>query len=567
MASMRRTILLLTVLAAACQRPDLSASQDLARFAREQPRRQVFHVTEGVHVAVGYGLANAVLLVGPDGTVVVDTLESVEAARPVKRAFDHISSKPLRGIIYSHNHADHVFGASAFAAGREVPVFAHASINRQLDRIFGVVRPAIYRRSMRQFGTLLPGGGVVSAGIGPRLRFDATSTIGLIRPTATFERERRSVELAGLRLELIHAPGETDDQIVVWLPGKRTLLCGDNFYWAFPNLYTIRGTRHRDVLRWVASLDLMRALPVEHLVPSHGPPLHGRARIHEVLTDYRDAIQYVHDQTVRGMNRGLGPDELVQTVRLPPRLARRPYLAERYGALAWSVRGIYDGYLGWFDGNPTHLYPLGPTARARRVAALAGGVDALLEQARQALIRGDLQWVLELTDHLRRLRPDSREARELRAEALLGLGRAAANANARHYYLTSALETEGTLRIPPPRPGAGQRAAVRGMPLAALFRAMAVHLDPDKSRDEDTVIGFRFPDAVEEHTLHVRRGVAEVQPRFPERPDVTVTVAASIWKEVVAGLRGPLWPLLRGRIKIEGSALRLARVMAMFEPD
>jgi alkyl sulfatase BDS1-like metallo-beta-lactamase superfamily hydrolase len=562
-----RKMMVLVLLSAACQRPDLSASRDIERFARTQPRRGLVRVTGGVHVALGYGLANSVLLVGPSGTVVVDTLESVEAARPVKRAFDRISARPLRGIIYTHNHADHVFGASVFAAGRDVPVFAHASLNRQLDNLFGVVRPAIFRRSMRQFGTLLPGGAVVSAGIGPGLRFDADSTVGLIRPTAAFERERRSVVLAGLEMELVHAPGETEDQIFVWLPNKRVLLCGDNFYWSFPNLYTIRGTRQRDVLRWVASLDRMRALPAEHLVPSHGPPLHGRARIQRVLTDYRDAIQYVHDQTVRGMNRGLNPDELVRTVRLPPRLARRPYLEQRYGEVAWSVRSIFDGYLGWFDGNPTHLHPLAPAARARRMAALAGGEAALLEQARRALVRGDLQWVLELTDHLALLRPKSRQVRELRAEALLGLGRAEGNANARHYYLTTALEAEGTLHIPPPRPGEGQRAAVRSIPLAVLFRAMAVHLDPEKIRDEDTVIGFRFPDAVEEHTLHVRRGVAEVQTRFPERPDVTVTVASSIWKEVVAGLRGPLWPLLRGRIKIEGSALRLARVLGMFEPD
>ena len=107
-----------------------------------------------------------------------------------------------------------------------------------------------------------------------------------------------------MKLELVHAPGETNDQLFVWLPEKRVLLPGDNFYRAFPNLDTIRGTLYRDVLQWVESLDRMRERRPEHLVPSHTRPLSGADAIHAALTDYRDAIQFVHDQTIRGINRG-----------------------------------------------------------------------------------------------------------------------------------------------------------------------------------------------------------------------------------------------------------------------
>ena len=164
------------------------------------------------------------------------------------------------------------------------------------------------------FGTFLDDAALVNAGIGPCLGIHENSTMGLVRPTHTFE-ETLEQEISGVRFELVFAPGETNDQIFVWLPDKKVLLPGDNIYQSFPNLYTIRGTPYRDVNKWVESLDKMRALRPEHLVPSHTMPISGADKIYEILTDYRDAIQYVHDQTIRGMNRGLTPDELVETIR------------------------------------------------------------------------------------------------------------------------------------------------------------------------------------------------------------------------------------------------------------
>lgn len=550
-----------------CHRPRPAPRTPLALHSAEF-RREVVRAAPGVYVAVGYGLANTILLEGTDGVVIVDTMESAEAARDAKRALDRFTRKPLRAMIYTHNHADHVFGAAVFAAGARrgrLDVYAHASTLRQLDRIMTVVRPAIYRRSMRQFGTLLPEEDLLNAGIGPRLRFTAKSMPAHLRPNRTFSGARHEVRVAGLRLVLVHAPGETDDQIFVWLPERRVLLPGDNIYRSFPNLYAIRGTAHRDVRRWVESLDAMRALRPAVLVPSHGRPLRGEARIHETLTCYRDAIQFVHDQTVRGMNQGLAPDDLVQRVRLPSHLARHPYLQEHYGKVAWAVRAIYDGYLGWFDGNPTHLQPLSPAERARRMAALAGGRDGLLRRARQALEAGDPHWVLELTDHLIRLGPPDREARHLRAVALRALGLGEHNANARHYYLTSALEVEGEVRIGTVK--ARQVELVHAIPLRSIFAAMPTRLDPVRSARTDAVLGFRFPEAGEAFTVHVRRGVAEVRTGWPERADVRVTVRAELWKEIVAGMRSPLWPYLKGELRIEGGALRLARLLGLFDRE
>ena len=136
----------------------------------------------------------------------------------------------------------------------------------------------------------------------------------------------------------IKAEFETDDQIYVWLPDLRILFPGDNFYRAFPNLYAIRGVPLRRVDHWVESLAKMIEEDAEHLVPSHTRPIIGSAKVRSALQAYHDGVKSVLDQTMAGMNRGLRPDELARTVRLPEELAGSPFLREFYGTVEWAVR-------------------------------------------------------------------------------------------------------------------------------------------------------------------------------------------------------------------------------------
>ncbi|MCP4605504.1 MAG: MBL fold metallo-hydrolase [Proteobacteria bacterium] len=536
--------------------PDLSAHTT-------EFKREVIKVTDGVYVAIGFALANSILLEGEDGVVIVDTLESEEAARAVKAAFNEITQKPVKAIIYTHFHSDHCFGATIFAGDDKPDIYSHESTLRFLDRIVGITTETTYRRASRQFGTLLPEGGVENCGIGPFLEFGPNNTIGLIRPNKTFPGESVELDIAGMKIELIHAPGETDDQILVWLADKKVLLAADNYYKSFPNLYAIRGTAYRDVTKWVKSLDKMRALRPEYLVPSHTRPLIGADTIHEVLTNYRDAIQFVHDQTIRGINNGLTTEQIVELVKLPPHLAQKPYLHEYYGTVEWSVRAIFNGYLGWFGGNATDLFPLSQKERAKRFSDLAGGREALLKYAKKAALKGDHQWVLELSDQLLQLNPNAREVLNLKAASLTALGEKQIASTARNYYLTQALETSGKLHIE--RRKNKEKEFVHSLPLRVFFEGMAVRLDPDKSADVDQVMGFRFPDTGEGYTVHVRRGVAEVKPRFPDKPDVTITVDSFIWKEIVAKMRNPAVTLVSGDIKIEGGTINLVKILSLFQ--
>ena len=538
-----------------------AAGADLAAHSAEF-RRGVLKVTDGVYVAVGFGLANSVLLKGTDGVVIVDTLECAEPAREALAAFRKITAKPVKAIIYTHHHTDHVFGARVFAAGARPEVYAHRSLPTSFSRSLTGVRRAIATRSTRMYGLALGDRRAPNAGVGPQLALNSGSTLAYLPPTKTFT-DTLDLQVAGLSLQLVHAPGETDDHLFVWLPQKKVLLCGDNYYRSFPNLYTIRGTSYRHVRRWISSLDRMRDLKAEFLVPGHTRPLSGAAHVQAVLTDYRDAIQYVHDQTLRGLNRGQTADELAASIKLPPHLARSPYLQEYYGKVTWSVRSICDGHLGWFDGDAAHLLPLPPKERAERMAALAGGTEALLRRAGEAAAKKDHRWALELVGYLLRLDPASKKARELRAQSLAALGEAQQNAPARNYYLTQGKEArEGIVVRSPVKLN---RETAHALALASLFEMTATNLDPEASKDARRSVVFRCGDTGAVFTVHVRRGVAEVRARLDPGTDLIATADSGTWKEVLTHMLKVGDALAGGRVKVEGEGKVLREFLALFQ--
>lgn len=542
----------------------IGANAQLIEHSAEFTKSEIVKVVDKVHVAIGFDLANSVLIEGDRGSIVIDTLGSVEAADDVLAAYREITDQPIQAIIYTHNHTDHIMGAGVFADESQPDIYAHERLPHLVSRIFNVLRPIIAKRSMRQFGVYLTEGGLVNAGIGPRLRTNHESNLAYRPPTHTFS-DHLSILVAGVPLELIHAPGETDDATYVWLPKKRCLISADNIYKTFPNLYAIRGTAYRDVMQWVASLDMIRDLRPEHLVPMHGRPMHGADEIYATVTAYRDAIQFVHDQTIRLINRGFSAEQIAAQLTLPPHLANHRYLREHYGTLGWSARAIFEGYLGWFSGNPSDLEPLAPSERAERMAAMVGGSYRLKQQAEQAAAAGDYQWVLELTDHLQQLRPSDWEIRKLRSDALIALGERHSSANGRNYFLTSAQELNG-FKMPSIVPKAE---LLPTFPIDDFFQAMRVRLNPEKSVDKDIRIGFNFIDSGRSFILHVRYGVLEVREvsaeTTTEKPDATLTTHEQVWKEIAARLRKPMRAVLSRQLKINGSVPQLLRFLQLFE--
>ncbi len=524
--------------------------EDLIAHSKEF-QKELITVTDGVHVAVGYALANSILIEGEKTNIIIDTTGSEETAREVKDLFDAINPNPVETIIYTHNHADHTYGATVFAEGSNPDIYAHSTTEIYLSRVIGILRPIISSRSNRMFGNALPKEQVENNGIGPFLEIGRDGRKpGLLYPTKTFTDQIELVS-AGHKVQLFHAPGETNDQLFVWLPEKKALFPGDNFYKTFPNLYTIRGTPYRDLVGWVNSLDMMRYLEPEFLVPSHTRPIVGKENIYKLLTTYRDAIQFVHDQTVRLMNLGLDPNDIAEQLVLPEHLGDSPYLKEFYGTPAWSAKNVFSGYLGWFDGNPSTLKPLTRKDEAERIIQLSGDWDSLFKVAEDAFLVNDFQWSLQLTDYLLRSRPDDQKTKLLRKSSLEALGDQESNPNSRYYYLSSAAQLdenyqENDILLP-------SLEVIQKYPIESMMETLKVNVIPEKSLNKNIQLLFTFTDSPKSFSLFLRRGVLEVQPFMITGSSVQIKSSENDLKAILSGVKSLPISLVNGSLKVEGS--------------
>jgi alkyl sulfatase BDS1-like metallo-beta-lactamase superfamily hydrolase len=209
------------------------------------------------------------------------------------------------------------------------------------------------------------------------------------------------------------------------MPQYKAAFVGDLFYRSFPNIYTLRGTKPRWALDYIASINRVLALEPELLLPSHGEPIVGNKNIRTAMLRYRDAIQYVHDQTVLGMNQGRDVYSLMREITLPPALD----IGEAYGWVSWSVRGIYEGYMGWFDGEPVNMYAQSPQSIYKDLVKLSGGAGKVIDLAQQTLAAGDSVKALLLIEAALDAEPENQAVLAMRLEILTALRQASGNLN------------------------------------------------------------------------------------------------------------------------------------------
>ena len=409
-------------------------------------KKEIIQLSDNIYMAFGFAASNVYMIVGEDGVVIVDTSETTAAATNILAEFRKITDLPVDTIILTHSHRDHVSGASVFAEGGNPEIIASTKYSD--DSLFVASEhpqpvKAMQVRTKRQFGIGLSyPDEIVGIGVGPGDRPLKGMGAGSLPPTQRIGDEGAKLTLCGVDLELVMAPGETPDHMVVWIPDQRVLISGDNYYRSFPNLYAIRGTAYRDFDTWADTMDVLMGFDAEVLGPGHTKPLFGSDTIKEVLTDYRDAIRHVVDATRGGMDAGMTIDELAHAVKLPPELAEKPYLREYYGRIDYAVRAYFVGTMGWFDGNPTSLGPLSPKEEAERFIKLAGGPDAVRNEIEEARANGDHQWALQLVDRLIYAEEGIEAARKSKAAILRDHAVSQINCPTRHYYIQCAKELE-----------------------------------------------------------------------------------------------------------------------------
>jgi len=537
--------------------PPQQVHEKLKAHTHEFDKAEILSVVDGVYVAIGYALANTIILEADTSLIVIDTMESVEAAQRVRDDFKAMTppsthTKPVRTIIYTHYHPDHTLGTDAWIdaeqGSEDFPVImSHPRTLKEMTRIFSIASTIANIRATRQFGPLLREYDEThsadanssdlheNSGIGPFLQTGPKWTKSLQLPTKLLTDEHTTLNIDGVELEIVHAPGETVDQIFIYLPTQRVLFPADNVYRAYPNIYAIRGTPTRDARDWTKSLDKMRSLEPKPqiLVPSHTQPVIGEHEIHELLTVYRDGIAYTHDQTIRYMNMGLTPDEMIPLIHehMPARLKHHPHLQEFYGTVDWSVRGIFHSYLGWFSGDAADLFPLSKSELGTRLLALLrNDVEHLVGVIRQHIAQGKdggaeegdvadrnaCQWALRLSTEAIHAKTGTlsevqlAEVKALRIEALQCMASFMTSANGRNYYLTSALEEETDTVI-----GVYdslKEFALNNMPMDHVMAMLRVRLKVGAVREQPSFANYSICHDLEDawYLLELREGVIEI---------------------------------------------------------
>jgi alkyl sulfatase BDS1-like metallo-beta-lactamase superfamily hydrolase len=534
----------------------------------------LFEVAEGIYQVRGLDLSNMTIVEGERGVLVIDPLISCETAAAALALYRrHRGERAVTGLLYTHSHVDHFGGARGVVSADEVaagavPVLAPVGFLEHAVSENVFAGTAMTRRAGYMYGAWLPKGprGQVGSGLGHTA---SLGTVSLLAPTLEITETGQRETVDGIEMVFQLTPGtEAPAEMNFLFPGRRTLCIAENATHNMHNVLTPRGALVRDAHAWARYLDDAIELfgdDAEVVFAGHHWPRWGRERIVDFLSKQRDLYGYIHDQTLRLLNKGLVASEIAEVLELPPGLEREWHCRGYYGSLSHNVKAVYQRYLGWFDGNPAHLWAHPPTAAGERYVALAGGPEPLLQVAREAYEEGDFRWVAELVNHLVFADPDNEQARELQARALEQLGFGAENATWRNFFLMGALEL---------RQGVSASAAtlspevLAGLSTSQLLDAIAIQIDGPRAGEARIAMRWSLPDTAEEFLLVLENGVLRHRAGLPAADQVqaTLTIERSALNELTLGRATPEQLLGSGRLTVEGDAMALGQLLGLLDP-
>ncbi len=535
----------------------------------------LYEVVPGVYQVRGLDLSVMTLIEGETGVVVIDPLISCETAAAGLGLYrKHRGERPVTGLLYTHSHADHFGGAKGVTtradvdAGR-VPVLAPEGFLAQAVSENVFAGTAMARRAGYMYGAVLARGteGQVGAGLG---HTTSTGTFSLIVPTVEVTATGQEEVVDGVRMVFQMAPGaEAPAEMHVYFPDLRALCLAENATHTLHNLLTLRGALVRDPHAWAHYLTEAIELfadGTDVAFSSHHWPTWGHDEVVEYLSLQRDLYAYLHDQTLRMLNAGMVGAEIAEAMVLPPALERAWHARGYYGSVSHNVKAIYQRYMGWYDGNPAHLWQHPPVERAHRYVEFMGGADAVVTRARTSYDEGDLRWAAEVLSHVVFADPEHAEARELLADTFEQLGYGAENGTWRCAYLSGAHELrKGSFGTPV---NSVSEDVLASLSPAQLFDSMAVRVNGPRCWDERVTVDLELRDAgsyrvrlangVLTHTTALDGAPADVSLRMSRAALPALLAADSSTPETLAALG----------VEVAGDPGALVRLVAALDaPD
>ncbi len=553
-----------------------TAHPSLWRQSRLNRLAGLFEIAPGFYQLRGFDLSNMHVVEGDEGIIVIDPLISAETAAAALAFYrEHRGERPVTGLLYTHSHIDHFGGAKGIVseaeiAERQIPVLAPVGFLHHAVAENVYAGTAMARRAGYMYGAQLDRGpdGQIGSGLG---QTTSLGTLTLIPPNLEVTETGQEETVDGVRMVFQLTPGtEAPAEMNFHFPEQRVLCIAENATHTMHNTLTLRGALVRDPHIWAAYLDESIELfgaDSNALFAGHHWPRWGSERIVDYLRKQRDLYAYIHDQTLRLLNRGLTGREIAEELELPPELAEEWHCRGYYGSLSHNVKAVYQRHMGWFDGNPAHLWEHTPVESARRYVEFMGGSERVLKQARASFEAGDYRWVAEVVNHVVFAEPENREARELQADALEQLGYGAENATWRNFYLAGAGELrEGVAGTP-----TSTRAPdiLARLSIDQILDGMKVRLDGPAAWGKRMTIAWQVTDPDERHLLTLENSVLHhrLDPGA-SKAEATLVIERAALNEMLGGDADLAELATSGRLRVEGDGVKIGELLGLLEePD
>ena len=475
----------------------------------------------------------------------------------------HRGERAVTAVIYTHPHIDHFGGVlGVVAADTGVPIVApeHFLEHAVSENIYAGT--AMLRRAFYYGAPNLAKGpsGTLGMGLGPGA---STGTVDLVAPNLTITHTGQVEVIDGVRFVFQDTPGtECPAEFNFFLPERRALCMAENATRNLHNLVTLRGAQVRDPRIWsryLAEAIERFAHDADVAFASHHWPTWGTDAIVRYLSEQRDLYAYLHDQTLRMLNSGAVGSEIAESFELPPGLEAAWHTHGYYGSASHNVKAIYQRYLGWYDGNPAHLWQHPPEAAGARYVEAIGGVEATVAKAREFAERGDWRFAAELASHAVFAAPSDSAARELLASVLEQLGHGAENATWRNCYLVGASELRTGEIVHTEITSSGLAPALT---TTQLFDSVAIQIDGPRAVADSFSVSWWLTDEEQRYRMELSNGALVHFPTARDDPaDLTVTLSRPQLMALLTtgGLDG---------VELGGDAGVLGRLTALVErPD